>query len=105
MNNKPKALTLTEILEIEVSKNPESLKELMKWIEIKQREEQERLKSTAYKDIETRLNECYRLIDECKKLAEATDTDFTLSVAYGMGGTYGKWDDDKFRWRSSSENC
>ncbi len=35
-----------------------------------------------------KLSEIYRLISECKELATENNVEFTLDVAYGMGGTY-----------------
>jgi hypothetical protein len=53
-----------------------------------------------------------KLIGECEKLAEETDHSFSLSIAYGMGGTYSRtWEDSDsseegtWEWQASSQSC
>lgn len=48
-------------------------------------------------------------IGEAETLADEYEIEFSFSVAYGMGGTYGRsWDassDSEFEWQSSSQSC
>lgn len=68
-------------------------------------------KEKALKEISEKMKQVYALISECENLADQTGVDFSMDVAYGMGGYYvGKnsedWDEsDTGRWNPSSQSC
>ncbi len=68
------------------------------------------------KEIDEKLKEIYRLLDECKEIADKEGTMFEFSPAYSMGGTYYSpkiIEDWKMKedyhiisgWKSSSNDC
>lgn len=65
----------------------------------------------ALKEISEKLEEAYKLIRECEKIAEKANVEFSFDVAYGMGGTYipkkiadqERWTDHG--WNASSHSC
>lgn len=65
----------------------------------------------ALSEIGTKINEVYKLIKECEEIAERAGVEFSLDVAYGMGGTYvpkkiadeETWTEQG--WNASSQSC
>ena len=47
-----------------------------------------------------KLSQAQALINECEKLADEHGLDFSMDLAYGMGGTY-----EEGAWHPSSQSC
>lgn len=74
-------------------------------------------KQEAYKEIADNIAAAYELINKSETLANEYDVEFSLDLAYGMGGWYrpipkdadpNELDDDyrkKYGWLASSHDC
>lgn len=78
-------------------------------------------KEEANKVISEKRKEIYANVKECQKLADEHGLEFSINIAYGMGGTYvsakalkaeydeDEYDDSWFKensgWNSSSHQC
>jgi hypothetical protein len=69
-------------------------------------------KSKKVTELNKKIDQIHALVRECELLAEETDHSFSLSIAYGMGGTYSRtWEDSDsseegtWEWQASSQSC
>ncbi len=64
-------------------------------------------------ELDKKVEQIYTLVRECERLAEETNTAFTLEISYGMGGTYQLdegWngscgESTEWTWYASSQSC
>lgn len=57
-------------------------------------------KEQANNLLSEKLSQAQALISECETLADQYELDFSVDLAYGMGGTY-----EEGEWHPSSQSC